>query len=146
MKIIQHCSCWPRLHFLNMNIIYSHILSNFQIDIDQTLIAQMDPLTEQQLVGIYSLQHSSQQAEEALSQSELQQSLIETIANGSINDGMHHMAVALGKLTNLEGFVRQVYSSPHKYSFCFLDINHLCICTTDTKLGKCKLQILCKPF
>ena len=74
------------------------------------LIAQLDPLTEQQLVGVYSLQHSSQQAEEALSQGleQLQQSLIETIASGSINDGMHHMAVALGKLTHLEGFVRQV--------------------------------------
>ncbi|KAK1382998.1 Transcription factor like [Heracleum sosnowskyi] len=75
----------------------------------KTLIAQMDPLTKQQLVGIYSLQHSSQQAEEALSQGleQLQQSLIDTVASGSINDGMHHMAVALGKLTNLEGFVRQ---------------------------------------
>lgn len=75
----------------------------------KTLIAQLDPLTEQQLVGIYSLQHSSQQAEEALSQGleQLQQSLIDTVASGSINDGMHHMAVALGKLTNLEGFVRQ---------------------------------------
>ncbi|KAK1394409.1 Transcription factor like [Heracleum sosnowskyi] len=75
----------------------------------KTLIAQLDPLTEQQLVGIYSLQHSSQQAEEALTQGleQLQQSLIDTIASGSIGDGMHHMAVALGKLTNLEGFVRQ---------------------------------------
>ncbi|THG15900.1 hypothetical protein TEA_008935 [Camellia sinensis var. sinensis] len=73
------------------------------------LITQLDPLTEQQVMNIYSLQHSSQQAEEALSQGleQLQQSLIETIASGSINDGMHHMAVALGKLTNLEGFIRQ---------------------------------------
>lgn len=93
----------------------------------------MDPLTEQQLVGIYSLQHSSQQAEEALSQGleQLQQSLIDTVASGSINDGMHHMAVALGKLTNLEGFVRQVYSSLHKYPFV---INPICIYTTGTKL------------
>ncbi|KAI7983940.1 Transcription factor TGA9 [Camellia lanceoleosa] len=70
---------------------------------------QLDPLTEQQVMNIYSLQHSSQQAEEALSQGleQLQQSLIETIASSSINDGMHHMAVALGKLTNLEGFIRQ---------------------------------------
>ena len=102
----------------------------------------MDPLTEQQLVGIYSLQHSSQQAEEALSQGleQLQQSLIDTIANGSINDGMHHMAVALGKLTNLEGFVRQVYT------FFYLDINPLRIYTADIKLVKCKLQELGKPF
>lgn len=75
------------------------------------LMVQLDPLTEQQIMGIYGLQQSSQQAEEALSQGleQLQQSLIETIANGSINDSMHHMAVALGKLANLEGFVRQVH-------------------------------------
>lgn len=73
------------------------------------LIAQLDPLTEQQVVGIYSLQQSSQQAEEALSQGldQLQQSLIDTIAGGSVSDGMQHMIVALGKLSNLEGFVRQ---------------------------------------
>lgn len=61
-------------------------------------------------MGIYGLQQSSQQAEEALSQGleQLHQSLIDTVANCSINDNMHHMAVALGKLANLEGFVRQV--------------------------------------
>lgn len=73
------------------------------------LIPQLDPLTEQQLMGICSLQHSSQQAEEALSQGldQLQQSLVDTVAGTSIPDGMHQMAVALGKLANLEGFVRQ---------------------------------------
>ncbi|KAL0460057.1 UNVERIFIED_CONTAM: Transcription factor TGA9 [Sesamum latifolium] len=78
-------------------------------DLIKMLITQLDPLTEQQVMGIYGLQQSSQQAEEALSQGleQLQQSLIDTIANGSINDSMHHMAVALGKLSNLEGFVRQ---------------------------------------
>ena len=74
------------------------------------LITQLDPLTEQQVLGIYSLQQSSQQAEEALSQGleQLQQSLVDTIAGGSVDDGMHHMALALGKLSNLEGFVCQV--------------------------------------
>ncbi|KAL6537914.1 Transcription factor tga9 [Orobanche hederae] len=78
-------------------------------DIIKMLIAQLDPLTEQQIMGIYGLQQSSQQAEEALSQGleQLQQSLIDTIAGGSINDNMHHMAIALSKLANLEGFVRQ---------------------------------------
>ncbi|XVF69168.1 hypothetical protein PTKIN_Ptkin11bG0059300 [Pterospermum kingtungense] len=73
------------------------------------LISQLDPLTEQQVMGIYSLQHSSQQAEEALTQGleQLQQSLIDTIAGGPVVDGMQQMAVALGKLANLEGFVRQ---------------------------------------
>ncbi|KAH6755322.1 bZIP transcription factor family protein [Perilla frutescens var. hirtella] len=78
-------------------------------DIIKMLLPQLDPLTEQQIMGICGLQHSSQQAEEALSQGleQLQQSLIDTIANHSVNDSMHHMAVALGKLANLEGFVRQ---------------------------------------
>ncbi|KAH9699778.1 transcription factor TGA9 [Citrus sinensis] len=73
------------------------------------LISQLDPLTEQQVMGIYSLQQSTQQAEEALSQGleQLQQSLIETIAGGPVDDGMQQMVVALGKLENLEGFVRQ---------------------------------------
>uniref|UniRef100_A0A7N0U7H3 Uncharacterized protein n=1 Tax=Kalanchoe fedtschenkoi TaxID=63787 RepID=A0A7N0U7H3_KALFE len=74
------------------------------------VMPQVDPLTEQQVLAIYSLQHSSQQAEEALSQGldQLQQSLVDTIAGGPvIIDGMHQMATALGKLSNLEGFVRQ---------------------------------------
>ncbi|CAA2984843.1 transcription factor TGA2 [Olea europaea subsp. europaea] len=78
-------------------------------DLLKMLTAQLDPLTEQQLMGIYSLQRSTEQAEEALSQGleQLQQSLTDTIAGGSINDSMHRIAVALGELTNLEGFVRQ---------------------------------------
>ncbi|XP_048424879.1 transcription factor TGA9-like isoform X2 [Pyrus x bretschneideri] len=73
------------------------------------LIAQLDPLTEQQFMGIYNLQQSSQQGEEALTQGleQLHQSLVDTIAGGPVIDGMQQMAVALGKLTNLEGFVRQ---------------------------------------
>lgn len=92
------------LNYWGINFVY------FLFVDEQMLVGQLDPLTEQQLMGIYNLQHSSQQAEEALSQGleQLQQSLIETIAGGSVNDGMHHMVVALGKLTNLEGFVCQV--------------------------------------
>ncbi|RZC76652.1 hypothetical protein C5167_000804 [Papaver somniferum] len=101
------------------------------------LMPQLDPLTEQQLIGICSLQESSQQAEEALSQGleQLQYSLSETISSGTGNssnasgvsnnpvslanfshqqhepgnvaDFMGHMAMALGKLSNLEGFLRQ---------------------------------------
>ncbi|CAM8964506.1 unnamed protein product [Rhodiola kirilowii] len=76
----------------------------------KTSIPQVDPLTEQQVQGIYSLLHSSQQTEEALSQGldQLQQSLVDTIAGGPVViDAMHQMATALGKLSNLEGFVRQ---------------------------------------
>ncbi|XP_029118361.1 transcription factor TGAL5 isoform X2 [Elaeis guineensis] len=81
----------------------------------EILIPQLDPLTEQQLVGICSLQQSSQQAEEALSQGleKLHQSLRDTVSSGSLCEGtnvgnyMDQMGVALGKLANLEGFVRQ---------------------------------------
>jgi transcription factor TGA len=67
-------------------------------------------------VGICSLQQSSQQAEEALSQGleQLHQSLADTVASGTLcevtdmGNYMGQMAMALGKLSNLEGFVRQV--------------------------------------
>lgn len=72
-------------------------------------------------MGIYNLQQSSQQAEDALSQGmdALQQSLSETLANGSPNPSgssgnvanyMGQMAMAMGKLGTLEGFLRQVIS------------------------------------
>ncbi|KAK9291284.1 hypothetical protein L1049_009473 [Liquidambar formosana] len=52
----------------------------------QLLITQLEPLIEQQLMNIYNWQQSSQQAEDALSQvmEALQQSLAETLANGSL--------------------------------------------------------------
>lgn len=81
----------------------------------QTLLPQLDPLTEQQLVGICNLKQSSQQAEEALSQGldQLHQSLADTMADGSLIDDtslsfMGQMALALGKLSSLEVFVIQV--------------------------------------
>lgn len=111
--------CGPPLILLCKKIALVHVFiftvnspNSFLVsfDIGQMLMTQLDPLTEQQVMGIYSLQQSSQQAEEALSQGleQLQQSLVDTIAGGSVSDSMHHMAVALGKITNLEGFVRQV--------------------------------------
>uniref|UniRef100_A0A0E0FM11 DOG1 domain-containing protein n=1 Tax=Oryza nivara TaxID=4536 RepID=A0A0E0FM11_ORYNI len=89
----------------------------------KTLTPQLDPLTEQQVVGICNLQQSSQQAEEALSQGldQLHQSLAETVAGGSplddpnVGSFMGHMAIALGQLSNLEGFVIQA-------ARCFLAI------------------------
>ncbi|KAF8398235.1 hypothetical protein HHK36_017161 [Tetracentron sinense] len=79
---------------------------------------QLEPLTEQQLMGIDNLQQSSQQAEDALSQGmeALQQSLAETLASGSLGPSgssgnvanyMGQMAMAMGKLGTLEGFLRQ---------------------------------------
>ncbi|RAL48633.1 hypothetical protein DM860_000953 [Cuscuta australis] len=82
------------------------------------LMKQLEPLTEQQMAGIYTLQQSSHQAEDAISQGmeALQQSLAETLSNGTSGpDGqsgnvanyMGQMAMAMGKLGTLEGFLRQ---------------------------------------
>ncbi|KAL8167803.1 hypothetical protein V2J09_009302, partial [Rumex salicifolius] len=83
------------------------------------LVNQLDPLTEQQIMGICNLQQSSQQAEDALSQGmeALQQSLAETLASsapssssgssGNVANYMGQMAMAMGKLGTLEGFLRQ---------------------------------------
>ncbi|ERM98134.1 transcription factor TGA2.3 [Amborella trichopoda] len=82
------------------------------------LVPHLEPLTEQQLMGICNLQQSSQQAEEALSQGmeALQQALAETLATGSLGPSgpsgnvanyMGQMAVAMGKLGTLENFLRQ---------------------------------------
>jgi transcription factor TGA len=52
------------------------------------LIPQLDPLTEQQLVGMCNLQQSSEQAEEALTQGlqQLHQSLADAVSSGPLND------------------------------------------------------------
>ncbi|KAJ1385285.1 hypothetical protein SESBI_41801 [Sesbania bispinosa] len=77
----------------------------------------LEPLTEQQLMGILNLQRSSQQAEDALTQGmeALQQSLIETLSStslgptgtGNVADYMGQMAIAMSKLATLENFLRQ---------------------------------------
>ncbi|GMY18323.1 transcription factor TGA2.2 [Fagus crenata] len=77
----------------------------------------LEPLTDQQLMGIYNLQQSSQQAEDALSQGmeALQQSLVETLSStslgptgsGNVADYMGQMAIAMGKLATLENFLHQ---------------------------------------
>ncbi|KAL2546497.1 Transcription factor PERIANTHIA [Forsythia ovata] len=78
---------------------------------------QIEPLTEQQLMGLCNLQQSSQQAEDALSQGmeALQQSLVETLSSnspgpsgsGNVADYMGQMAIAMGKLATLENFLHQ---------------------------------------
>lgn len=82
------------------------------------IVTQLETLTEQQLLGIYNLQQTSQQAEDALSQGmdALQQSLAETLSTGTpaqsgstgnVANYMGQMAMAMGKLGTLEGFLRQ---------------------------------------
>ena len=82
----------------------------------QIIVGQIEPLTEQQILGIYGLQQSTQENEDALSQrlEALNQSLSETIASESLicppnmANYMGQMTVAMNKLSTLEGYVRQV--------------------------------------
>ncbi|KAL9659278.1 hypothetical protein QQ045_024083 [Rhodiola kirilowii] len=76
----------------------------------------MEALSDNQLMGIYGLQNSTQEGEEALSNGleSLSQSLSNTIASDSLhsppndmNNYMGQMALAINKLSTLEGFVRQ---------------------------------------
>jgi len=82
------------------------------------LANQLEPMTERQVMGINSLQQTSQQAEDALSQGmeSLQQSLADTLSSGTLGSSssdnvasyMGQMAMAMGQLGTLEGFIRQV--------------------------------------
>ncbi|KAE8724635.1 Transcription factor PERIANTHIA [Hibiscus syriacus] len=77
----------------------------------------LEPLTDQQLMGICNLQQSCQQAEDALSQGmeALQQSLVDTLSStclgpaapGNVADYMGQMAIAMGKIVTLENFLHQ---------------------------------------
>ncbi|XP_042480588.1 bZIP transcription factor TGA10 isoform X2 [Macadamia integrifolia] len=79
------------------------------------ILNHIEPLTEQQIMGICGLQQSTQEAEEALSQGleALNHSLSDTIASDALScppnmaNYMGQMAVAMNKLSTLEGFVRQ---------------------------------------
>ena len=90
------------------------------IFLPQLLASHLEPLTEQQLESICTLQQSSQQAEEDLSQGvkALQQSVAETLASGFLcpagsssnaADGSRQMEAAIGKLGTLENFLQEVY-------------------------------------
>ncbi|CAL5029779.1 unnamed protein product [Urochloa decumbens] len=75
---------------------------------------QLEPLTEQQLMAVGGLQHTSMQAEDALSQGmeKLQQNLAETLTAAADPFGppdgyMLQMATAVEKLKELVGFVTQ---------------------------------------
>ncbi|XP_043690961.1 bZIP transcription factor TGA10-like [Telopea speciosissima] len=79
------------------------------------IVNHIEPLTEQQIMGICGLQQSTQEAEEALSQGleALNHSLSDTIASDALScppnmaNYMGQMAIAMNKLSTLEGFVRQ---------------------------------------
>ncbi|CAK8576379.1 unnamed protein product [Lathyrus sativus] len=73
------------------------------------LTQQLEPLAEQQVVGIMELRHSSHQAEDALSQGheQLHHCIVDTIAGGPVIDGVQQMVAAMARISNLEGFVHQ---------------------------------------
>ncbi|MQM06829.1 hypothetical protein Taro_039658 [Colocasia esculenta] len=80
----------------------------------KVLRPKLDPLTEQQVMAVYNLQQSSQQAEDALSQGmdKLQQTLAETLASdplgaSDVANYMGQMATAMAKLDALVSFVNQ---------------------------------------
>ncbi|ESQ40627.1 hypothetical protein EUTSA_v10015975mg [Eutrema salsugineum] len=78
---------------------------------------KLELLTEQQSQELNNLQESSQQAEDAMSQGmdNLQQSLSDSLSSGTLGSSssgnvasyMGQMAMAMGKLGTLEGFIRQ---------------------------------------
>ncbi|KAK1282327.1 Transcription factor TGA2 [Acorus calamus] len=84
-------------------------------DLLKILLNHIEPLTEQQILGICGLQQSTQEAEEALSQGmeALNQSLSDTVASDALScpsnmaNYMSQMALAMNKLSTLEGFVKQ---------------------------------------
>ncbi|XP_057425074.1 bZIP transcription factor TGA10-like isoform X2 [Lotus japonicus] len=86
------------------------------------ILSQIEPLTEQQILGICGLQQSTQEAEEALSQGleALNHSLSDTITSDSLScppnmaNYMGQMAVAMNKLSTLEGFLRQADNLRHQ--------------------------------
>ncbi|VFQ72890.1 unnamed protein product [Cuscuta campestris] len=106
-------------------------------DLIKMLVGQLDPLTEQQVMGIYSLQHSTQQTEEALAQGleQLQHCLIDTISSSATTLNHHMAAIALAKLSNLEGFIRQADNLRQE------TIHQLCRILTVRQAVRCFLAI-----
>ncbi|ONK77572.1 uncharacterized protein A4U43_C02F8000 [Asparagus officinalis] len=114
-------------------------------DLLKILKPHLDPMTDQQLMGICSLQQSSLQAEEALSQGleQLQQAIADTVSSESLDGsanmgncmGSMAMAMALGQLSNLEGFVRQADNLRQQ------TLHQLCRILTIRQAARCFLAI-----
>lgn len=107
--LIKVCNFFFRERYIYIDENVLEFNWNLLID-EQMLMSQLDPITEQQVMEIYKLQHSSQQAEDALSQGldQLHRSLTDIIAGGPIIDGINHMVLAMDKLSSLQGFLHQV--------------------------------------
>ncbi|OMO63092.1 hypothetical protein CCACVL1_22488 [Corchorus capsularis] len=109
----------------------------------KVILNQIEPLTEQQIMGICGLQQSTQEAEEALSQGleALNHSLSDIITSDSLScppnmtNYMGQMAIAMNKLSTLEGFVRQADNLRHQ------TIHRLHQILTTRQAARCLLAI-----
>ncbi|KAI3415173.1 uncharacterized protein J3R85_015352 [Psidium guajava] len=107
------------------------------------VFSHIEPLTEQQVMGICGLRQSTQEAEELLTQGleALNHSLSDTIASDPLTSPpimanfMGHMAVAIDKLSALESFVRQADNLRHQ------TIRQLHQLLTTRQAAKCILAI-----
>ncbi|XP_058071233.1 bZIP transcription factor TGA10-like isoform X2 [Magnolia sinica] len=112
-------------------------------DLIKIILSHIEPLTEQQILGICSLQQSTQEAEDALTQGleALHQSLSDTIASDALSypsnmgNYMGQMALAINKLSTLEGFVRQADNLRHQ---TLHRLNHI---LTTRQAARCCLAI-----
>ncbi|GMJ02327.1 TGACG (TGA) motif-binding protein 10 [Hibiscus trionum] len=112
-------------------------------DLIKVTVNQIEPLTEQQIMGICGLQQSTQEAEEALSQGleALNHSLSDIITSDSLtcppnmNNYMGQMAIAINKLSTLEGFVTQADNLRHQ------TIHRLHQILTTRQAARCLLAI-----
>ncbi|XP_009626969.1 bZIP transcription factor TGA10-like [Nicotiana tomentosiformis] len=108
------------------------------------ILSQIEPLTEEQFVGICGLQQSTQEAESALSLGleALNQSLSDTIVSDALANCpqnmanyMGQMALAINKLSTLEGFFRQAENLRHQ------TIHRLHQILTSRQAARCFLAI-----
>ncbi|XP_073009925.1 bZIP transcription factor TGA10-like isoform X2 [Typha latifolia] len=107
------------------------------------LLRQIEPLTEQQILGFCGLQQSTQESEEALNQGleALHQSLSDTITSDALScpfnmaNYMGSMVVAMNKLSTLEGFVRQADNLRHQ------TLHRLHQLLTTRQMARCLLAI-----
>ncbi|KAK4798372.1 hypothetical protein SAY86_030698 [Trapa natans] len=109
----------------------------------KVVLSQIEPLSENQILGICGLQQSTQETEETMSQGleALNQSLSETITSDSLSSPpnmanyMGQMSLAMNKLSALEGFVRQADNLRHQ------TIHRLHQLLTTRQAGRCLIAI-----
>lgn len=76
---------------------------------------QLQPLTDQQVIDVYNLRQSCEQAEEALSQGmdKLQQTLAETVGTDRLGEGIYTSEMANNAIEKLEALISFVNQADH---------------------------------